>query len=258
MGVMSRPNIRIASYNIRKARGLDQRRDPGRILDVINGLEADVVVLQEADRRLGQRPAALPRSMIERHSEFHVAPVAANDTSLGWHGNALLIRSGLRVSHIQRIDLPGFEPRGAVHAKIEGDAEFTVVATHLGLRRRDRRAQQAEICAALPKDCATIVAGDFNEWSSTSGLEGFAARFELCAPGRSFHARRPTAALDRFALSDQVRISDAGVEEGGLAKRASDHLPIWCDVDLPAARQADHSGAGHTQNAQVPVAGRGV
>ena len=52
--------MRIASYNIRKARGLDQRHDPGRIVDVINGIGADVVALQEADFRLGDRPAAVP------------------------------------------------------------------------------------------------------------------------------------------------------------------------------------------------------
>ena len=51
------PPLRLASYNIRKCIGLDRRRDPGRILRVINGLEADVVVLQEADRRMGPRRA---------------------------------------------------------------------------------------------------------------------------------------------------------------------------------------------------------
>ena len=50
--------LRIASYNIRKAKGLDRRRDPGRILRVLNGLDADVIALQEADRRLGARPSA--------------------------------------------------------------------------------------------------------------------------------------------------------------------------------------------------------
>ena len=42
--------MRIASYNIRKAVGLDWRRDAIRILDVLEEINADVVVLQEADR----------------------------------------------------------------------------------------------------------------------------------------------------------------------------------------------------------------
>jgi len=43
--------LRLASYNIHKALGTDGRRDPGRVLEVVNALGADVVALQEADRR---------------------------------------------------------------------------------------------------------------------------------------------------------------------------------------------------------------
>ena len=43
---MSKPVMRLASYNIRKARGLDQRRDPERIVDVLNTLDADVVAYE--------------------------------------------------------------------------------------------------------------------------------------------------------------------------------------------------------------------
>jgi len=58
--------VRIASYNIRKAVGTDRRRDPARILKVLNRIEADVVMLQEADLRLGPRPAAIPRFLISQ------------------------------------------------------------------------------------------------------------------------------------------------------------------------------------------------
>ena len=57
IGGMSEKVIRLVSYNNRKARGLDQQFDPVRILSVINGLGADVIALQEADHRLGDRPA---------------------------------------------------------------------------------------------------------------------------------------------------------------------------------------------------------
>ena len=80
---MTTTTLRIVSYNIRKTRGLDQRRDPLRTLEVINRLGADVVVLQEADRRMGRRKAALSRDLIEQHSGFHVVPLAENDVSLG-------------------------------------------------------------------------------------------------------------------------------------------------------------------------------
>ncbi|MGE3746289.1 MAG: endonuclease/exonuclease/phosphatase family protein, partial [Sphingomonadaceae bacterium] len=64
---MSGKSLSVASYNIRKAIGLDRRRRPERILDVIAELDADIVALQEADRRFGARVSALPFPLIDDH-----------------------------------------------------------------------------------------------------------------------------------------------------------------------------------------------
>ena len=232
---MQMNRIRIASYNMRKARGLDQKRRPERILQIINGLGADVVVLQEADKRLGSRPSALPREMIAAETDFDLLEVAANGTSIGWHGNAVLLRKGMVAKDFQRLELPGLEPRGAIRLTLDVGEGLTVVGAHLGLLRRDRRRQLAVLNAATAQDANIVIAGDFNEWSSSKGFEPLASRFETHSPGRSFHAGRPIAALDRFALSEGVTLQDAGVEQGPLARIASDHLPIWSDVSLPSS-----------------------
>lgn len=223
--------MKVASYNIRKTMGTDRRRSPGRVLDVINGIEADVVVLQEADRRLGARPSALPFRMLEDHSDYVPVRLALNDVSLGWHGNAILLRKGLPVRDARRIDLPGLEPRGAVAASIAG---LTIVGAHLGLMRRHRHQQLLALREALP-ETPTLLAGDFNEWSVHRGLEPLETRFEMVSPGRSFHANRPMAALDRFGLSHALTLTDAGVIQTRLARRASDHLPIWASITPPGA-----------------------
>ena len=229
---MMKRNFRISSYNIRKARGLDNRRKPERTLEVINRLNADIVVLQEADMRLGARAPAIGRGMIARETDFELVEVSKNGTSLGWHGNAVLVRRGINVDSIEHIDLPGMEPRGAVHFKIGGNFELSVVATHLGLLRRHRVAQLKAICDATSGDKNTIIAGDMNEWSATKGFAPLADRFMVHSPGRSFHARRPIAGLDRFAISGGIQFLDAGVAQDALARRASDHLPIWCDISV--------------------------
>lgn len=229
------PTLRFASYNIRKAKGLDQRRDPHRVLDVINGLEADVVALQEADRRLGERPTALPRRLIETETDFDVLPVAKSEHSIGWHGNAVLVRKGMAVKDVGRIDLPGLEPRGAVKFALALTMPVTVIGAHLGLVRRHRRRQLDMLVAQAGDATDAIIIGDFNEWSETRGLEALTPNFDILSPGRSFHAARPVAALDRIAHSRGIGIADAGVEQGARARRASDHLPIWADIELPSA-----------------------
>lgn len=220
--------LRLASYNIRKARGLDGRRDPGRVLDVINALDADVITLQEADRRLGDRPSAVPRNLIAQATDFDVVPLAANDVSLGWHGNAVLVRRGIAVKTASRIDLPGAEPRGAVSVTLENG--FTIIGVHLGLLRQSRRRQLRAIVAGLGPSQKVAIIGDMNEWAVTRGFEALEEGFDLHSPGRSFHAARPIAALDRLALSHALTLSDAGVDESPLARMASDHLPIWADI----------------------------
>lgn len=227
--------IRIASYNIRKARGLDQRRLPERTLEVINSLSADVVVLQEADKRLGVRQPAVSRRLIESETDFDLVDVSANGISIGWHGNAVLVRKGVGVRAAKGLTLPGLEPRGAVHLTLDIGAGLSVVGAHLGLRRKDRLAQLHAINAATQEAGNCVIAGDFNEWSATKGFEPWAGRFALHSPGRSFHARRPIAGLDRFALSRGVSLQDAGVAQGPLARVASDHLPIWSDIAVSAA-----------------------
>jgi len=226
-------NLRVASYNIRKTKGRGGKRNPYATLSVINELEADVVALQEADHRLGSRPAALSAAMIAHETDLMSVEVAKNDVSVGWHGNAVLIRKSLPMPRITQLDLPGLEPRGAIILDFEG--HFTMVATHLGLTRFHRRAQLGAIVGSLADHASSLILGDFNEWSSSRGLEPLRDGFEVHAPGRTFHAARPVAALDRIAVGKNISLTDAGVMQTEQAKRASDHLPIWADLQLTRA-----------------------
>ncbi|MGY9049674.1 hypothetical protein P775_15145 [Puniceibacterium antarcticum] len=226
----TKTDFRIASYNIRKAMGTDRRRDPDRVMSVISGLKADIVILQEADLRLGARKAALPRQLIEAHTGLVPVQLARSAVSLGWHGTAVLARPGIEVRNVVHLDLPGLEPRGAVIVDLQLEAGLLrVVGTHLGLLRRSRRQQVSHIRAALtalPR-CATLLAGDLNEFSTSVGLGRLVPTFTIHTPGRTFHARHPFAALDRFATNDMVRLNSMGVVQDAVTALASDHLPIW-------------------------------
>lgn len=225
--------LRVASYNIRKCVGLDWRRRPDRIAGILHGLDADVIALQEADKRLGRRPAALPAVLFQDAGRLRVAPVAGNSTSLGWHGNAVLLDEALGVSDITRLPLPGLEPRGAAIVEAEAQGRpIRIVATHLGLLRRDRRKQIDTIVNALTArpNRPTIIMGDMNEWAQDKGLEPLNAGFTTHSPGHSFHAARPIAGLDRIAHCSGFALAAAGVIETPETRTASDHLPVWADL----------------------------
>lgn len=228
--------MKIASYNIRKCIGLDRRRNPQRVLSVLGELATDVVALQEADKRLGRRPSSLPIDQIERHTGLLPLDTGHGGPSLGWHGNALLLRPGTRIADVECLDLPGLEPRGAiiVDISLKNGLSARLVSVHLGLLRTSRLRQIAYIRDAVANRAKqpTVIMGDFNEWSQTKGLENLAGEYNILAPGNSFHAARPIAKLDRFALSKDLHIKDAGVIDNGRARRASDHLPIWADIGI--------------------------
>src|SRR3954466_5832688 len=66
----SGPCITLASYNMHKAVGLDGRRDPHRVLKVLQEIDADIVALQEADKRMGGRGSSRPHELIDSHGLY--------------------------------------------------------------------------------------------------------------------------------------------------------------------------------------------
>ena len=224
--------IRVASYNMRKAIGTDRRRRPERTLEVLRELDADVVALQEADRRFGTRASAIPLHMIEEHSDYKPVPFDGRDGSLGWHGNALLVRKGVEVLRKERLHLPSLEPRGAVMADICLDGEeLRVVGMHLDLSGLWRRQQAHAILHHLQTREApmpAVLMGDLNEWSVRGGcLRDFGHHLTFADCGRSFHVRRPVARLDRIMVTEGLAIEGCGVHQSPTARKASDHYPVW-------------------------------
>jgi len=223
--------MRIASYNIRKAVGLDWRRDPHRIVDVIAEIDADIVVLQEADKRLGERPGILPLDRLLADHKYGLADVSTTGRSHGWHGNAILYRLDcFSEPDTERIPLPAREPRGAVGAHFDSQ-QIRVIGAHLALTSGVRREQLQTLCAhAARADVPTIIAGDFNHW----GKDLPVGQHEVVTPGLSFHASRQIAALDRFILVGGVRAKDAHVHRSLKSRQASDHLPVVLDFEIAA------------------------
>lgn len=215
---------------------MDRRRDPERIMAVLRELHADVIALQEADRRIGAREAVLPRALLD-DSPWRVVPVAKRPQSMGWHGNALLVRRDLAIAEYHALDLPTIEPRGAACAVLTiGGEKYRVIGTHLdlsGLRRRDQVRSLIRFATeqgAMP----TVILGDFNQWGvGTGAMREFAGEWGQLAPGPSYPSRRPIARLDRIVHCGGWHCEAASVHHSALASVASDHLPIHADLTLP-------------------------
>ncbi len=229
--------LTFASYNIHKAVGTDGRRDPDRILTVLRELDADVIALQECDRRFGARDSVIERAALD-DTPWRALPVARRATSLGWHGNALLVRRTLEPLEAHAVALPMLEPRGAVRGDFAiGGRRLRALGMHLdlsGLRRRDQIRAVLGHLEGCEHACPAVLMGDFNQWGmGTGAMREFGPGWHALAPGRSFPSRQPVAHLDRIIVSREWRVMAAGVHHSALATRASDHLPVWARLELP-------------------------
>jgi len=255
---MTSPTITVASYNMRKAIGIDRRRRPDRVLHVLQEMGADVVALQEADKRFGTRASAVPHELIDDHGlykpvEFgvshsrlaHALPfgerletlLGLQTRNLGWHGNALLVKRDIVVLDVAALDFPTLEPRGAVMAELDvRGVELRVIGMHLdlsGLWRRRQVLALIDHIARRHRAMPTVLMGDTNEWRATGGcLAEFGDDYRVAPTGPSFHSRRPVASLDRILVGSALRIEAAGVHASPEARKASDHLPVWARLGL--------------------------
>ena len=229
--------LTFASYNIHKGVGVDRKRDPERIIAVLREIDADIIALQEADMRFGSRASVLPRALLD-DTPWRALPVARRAQSLGWHGNALLVRRSFTVVEAQPLDLPTLEPRGAAFGEIACEGrEVRVIGTHLdlsGLRRRDQVKALLAHIEATRGDHPTVILGDFNQWGRLTGaMKEFVGGWQVLTPGRSYPSRAPVASLDRIVASPEWRVAETRVHHTGLSSAASDHLPVVARLELP-------------------------
>lgn len=252
-GKVDRPEgTLIASYNVHKCVGADRRFDPERTSRVIHEIDADIIGLQEADTRFGERTGILDLRRIERETGLIPVPITGVTKAHGWHGNVVLFKQGT-VRDVHQINLPGLEPRGALIAELElaRGGSLRIIAAHLGLLHRSR-AQQTRLIVDLMNDGSempTILLGDLNEWrlGDRSSLNTFQAAFGPLPPAvPSFPSTLPLLALDRIMANRRGMISSVEVHDSPLARMASDHLPIKAVVSLETF---DNDAQRHPQTA---------
>lgn len=226
----------VASYNIHRGIGMDGRRDPGRIAEVVREIEADIVGLQEVDSGRGGGSRLAQIEDLAALSGYHVTPgptILRDDRRFG---NLLL--TGERVRETRRLDLslPGREPRGAIDADLDVDGmPLRVIVTHLGLKPVERRAQVRRLLDILKeeRDRLTIILGDINEWLPGSRPLRWMNRVLGRSPApRTFPSMFPLLALDRIWVWPRRALLALCTHKTPLARVASDHLPVKAVVAM--------------------------
>ena len=177
--------VRILSYNIHHAEGVDKKLDVERIAKVILSVKPDIVALQEVDQNATRslsvdQPAELAR-LCSMNVEF-----GANIPLQGGHyGNVILSRFPINQHSNHRLaNINNGEQRGVLvgEIKVSDDSESVVFfATHLDHRRDDRErvasARGINKLASVYGNRSMFLAGDLNDVIGSPTLDEFDAEW---------------------------------------------------------------------------------
>jgi hypothetical protein len=218
--------VRIMTFNQHHGEGIDGVYDVRRIGRFFLEQQADIVGVQEVDRRFGPRsrmedqPAILS-SLLEFHSYYGPAIRDA-------YGNLLLSR--FKIDEARNLPLPnpdGSEPRKVIAASIRaGDYTLQFLNTHLSFSSPENQLAQfqklREITRELPEpvtitaDYNTVPSREFmpvlleNGFASTRLLLGF------------------KEGLDDILIPDSWR--DRVLDGRIIITRLTDHPAFWIDL----------------------------
>jgi endonuclease/exonuclease/phosphatase family metal-dependent hydrolase len=216
--------------------GLDGRRDPERVAEVMREMKADIVGLQEVDARPGFATDSVQMDYLAHTLGLHAVAGPTILRQDGHYGNALLTRRP--VLDVRHLDLTVYrrEPRAAIDADIEiDDQPVRMVVTHLGLLPGERRVQVRRIMDALGTTTSRfiILCGDINEWFAVGRpLRWLHGRLGRSPSLRTFPSGFPLFALDRIWVRPHAAVTRLAVHDTPIARIASDHLPLMADIDL--------------------------
>jgi endonuclease/exonuclease/phosphatase family metal-dependent hydrolase len=233
----------LAIYNVHSGVGSDGQFDAERVLQVIRGLSADVVALNEVDSRHELGREGDMADLFRRHLGGELIEGPTLRERGGAFGNALLTVWPVLSTRLVDLSCGDREPRSAIDCVL--DAPFgplRVLVTHLGLRAWERRRQIDRLTDLIAEEnrLPTILAGDLNEWSPLAPAQR-RLRAVLCRVRRrrTFPARLPLLPLDQVWCRPDGLVRRTRVVRGRELRRASDHLPLVAELD-PRVLEAGH------------------
>jgi len=239
--------IRVLVYNVHAGKDAAGVDNLARVADLVREVRADILLLQEIDRRTRRSGHVDQPSVLATRTGFAVAFGKTLDYDGGEYGIAALSRwpitrealTRLPVDPPQRRSGGSYEPRGAQQVLIRAPAgDVTVVNTHLDPSRDDHyRRQEIRTVLAIAREARAplLVGGDFNS-TPDSEVQAEVRRGGLrdawleCGRGDGFTypADAPTKRIDYLYLTGTTTCTSASV----LETTASDHRPLLVTVRL--------------------------
>lgn len=233
-------DVRIATYNIHRCRGMDRRVVPARIIEVLRDINADVIALQEV---IGAGPVGSGQAE-EIGAALGMGWVMNCVRTLRQHQFGNVVLSRYPISHQSSYDLTWrtCEPRNCQRADLDINGRLLhVYNVHLGTAVLERRYQAGRLAAFVHDRRVTgpkIILGDFNEWMKGLATKTLSSLFESVDISQHLKRRRtypglfPVVHLDHIYYDGKVEVVSVEMPRTRKALMASDHLPLVANLRI--------------------------
>ncbi len=222
--------IKVATYNIKHGRGMDNTIDLERTAITLEAIDADIIALQEVDDQAHRSGGVDQAAWLAKRLGMHAAYGAFMNFQGGRYGLAILSRYPIQSHESWRLP-NGNEPRVALAARIMTSSKDTItaIAVHFDwVSNDDFRYDQARETIRQLKALKTpwIVFGDFNDVPGSRTMVAFeqlgrnAIKPEDQAA--TFPADKPTIEIDYI-----------------ISGPPSAWMPA-CAIVIPESRSSDH------------------
>lgn len=229
--------LKLMSYNIKNANGMDNVCNFQRIANVINNTSPDVVAIQEVDSMTNRSGKKYVLGEIAERTQMHGYFAPAIDYDGGKYGIGLLTKQvPLR---LQTLPLPGREEaRTLILAEF---ADYIYCCTHMSLTEEDRM-KSLELVKAFTSSSTKplFLAGDMNAEPESGFIKKLQKDFQILSNPKqhTFPAPDPKETIDYIATLKQNAKGFAVISAKVINEpMASDHRPIL--VELRTAEKAD-------------------
>ncbi len=245
--------LRVMTYNIHHAAGVDHKLDLERITRVINEAKPDIVALQEVDRNTSRTGQVDQARELARLTKMNVEFGLNIKFGGGDYGNAVLSkhRITLRKNHaLPNID--NGEQRGVLDVELQTKlGRVRLLATHLDHRSADgERIASAKLINKLQASqpqALTLLAGDLNATPDSRPLKILRQSWALSKKSSpTIPVGKPTRQIDYVlaAPAERVKIVGTKVLPESIA---SDHRGLLIEIEVlpePAGKEPDGQATG--------------
>ena len=219
-------HLALGSYNIRNARGMDERLDYDRIAQVISRMRVDAIALQELDSATHRSEGLYVLGELAKRTGLRATFAPAIEFDGGKYGIGILSQE--TPISVQRIPLPGEEEKRTL--LVTEFKRYVLACVHFSLTEKDRLASIPLILDALDGYAKPVfLAGDWNDTPHSPFLQEIEKRFILLSDTASptYPAPAPTETLDYIALLKKTTGTAPRVKADVIeAREESDHRPV--------------------------------